>query len=105
MLKRRTSWMLVSIRAEEGPRLWIPLPIWFVCEVLRGLWILAWCFPRLARLPHRMAAQCSIPVPNDLSAGELLGQVLQMLEAVRRAGPFTLVQVRDGHNTVSVRLV
>lgn len=105
LLARRTSWMLVSIRAEGGPKLWIPLPIWFVGEALRGLWILAWCFPWLVRLSHRLAARHSIPLSHEISVKELLGQILQMLEAVRRVGPFTLVEVRDGDNTVSVRLV
>ena len=105
MLKRRTSWMLVTVRVGGGPRFWIPVPIWFVGELLRGLEILLWCFPQLSRLPQRIAAKHSIRLPDAASPKELLSLAARILESVRRYGPFTLVQVRDGGTTLSVRLV
>lgn len=105
MRARRSSWMLVTLRIEKGPKLWIPFPIWFVDEALRGLWILAWCLPWLSRWPHRFAAKHSIPLPQGFSVKRLLGQALELLEGIRRAGPFTLVQVHDGDTDVLVRLV
>lgn len=105
MWTRRTSWMLVSIRVEKGPKFWVPLPIWFVGEALRGLWILMFCFPWLSHLPHRIAARHSIRLPQQASLKELVGMAIEMLEGVRRTGPFTLVSVRDGDTAVSVRLV
>lgn len=78
--------------------------MWFVSEVLRGLCILAWCFPRLSTVLRRVAAKHSINVPKHASLKELLSLAVEMFEALRRFGPFTLVQVRDGETAVSVRL-
>jgi len=104
MFTRRTSWLLVSVQWERGNRLWIPVPIWAMAEVLRGLGILLWCFPGLSRLAERRGWSVMDKLGHR-SVKELAFMGLDFIEKVRRYGPFTLVEMASGETAVSIRFV
>lgn len=104
MFRRRTSWLLITLRWEEKRRLWLPVPIWAVAELLRGVRILLWCFPALTRFMRRHglnALEGSVSMPLN----ELVATGLSLIESLRSYGPFTLVEVSGGSSAVSIRLV
>ncbi|HLS89882.1 MAG TPA: hypothetical protein VK101_01380 [Limnochordia bacterium] len=105
MLRRRAMWILVTIRTGEGPRIWIPVPLGFLDECLRGIQILAWCFPPLTRLNRWIAARVAVDVIQRVSLKELASSAVDIARALRDAGPVTLVDVRNGESVVTVRLV
>lgn len=103
MWTRRTSWLLVSVQLEkDSRRIWVPVPIWVVAELLRGLWVLLLCFPFLCRRIERLAG---LDRSGRVPLRELAAACLDVVEGLRRSGPFTLVEFIDGDTAVSIRLV
>lgn len=105
MVRRRTSWILVTVQTGRSPRLWVPVPIGFFDEFLRGVKILLWCFPRFSRLPRSINARIAAKGLEGISLKELASSAVDMLGALRESGPFTLVEMIDGETAVTVRLV
>jgi len=102
--RRRSSWILISVRWERTKRLWVPVPVWAVAEFLRGTGILLWCVPGLARLAGH-SGQEALKGLNRALWKDLVAAAYEAVETLRRCGPFTLVEVSDGETAVSVRLV
>ena len=106
--RRRSYFLLVKVRPGGERTLTLPLPLCVAEELLSGLAILAWLAgPLWRKRLRRWAGHRGFwgGALSEMSPYRLLGLLREMVRELRAAGPFTLLEVREGDTLVSVRTV
>lgn len=117
MWVRKNYFLLIKVRADGRRTIPVPLPLSLAHELLRGAgillsllpwsWVSRWITKEILSPKGEGSRKIGLGTfdLSKMKPGEVMFSLSRLIEEARRVGPCTLLEVRDGDDQVTIRLV